>query len=143
MKKLICSVLFLTFITSCISNIEKKGYSFDSSDQHQLQEGVTSRESTLKMMGSPTIISDLTGEESWIYYSEEVKNLLFFIPKITKREILLIKFDESNTIKKIEKFSLANEKNRVKFNPIYTEVKSHETGFFKSIFNNIGKVKPQ
>ncbi|MBU6339039.1 MAG: outer membrane protein assembly factor BamE [Rickettsiales bacterium] len=143
MKKFLCHILFLTLATSCVSNIEKKGYSFDSSDQQLLQEGVTSKESTLKMMGSPTIISDLSDEENWIYYSEEVKNLLFFIPKVTKREILLVKFDDSNTIKKIEKFDLANEKSKTKFNPTYTEVKSHETGFFKSIFSNIGKVKPQ
>lgn len=143
MKNFIYSILLLTLITSCISSIDKKGYSFDSSDHNLLQEGITSKELTLKMMGSPTIISDLTNEEDWIYYSEDIENFLFFIPKITKREILLVKFDNSDTIKKIERFDLSNQKDKMKFNNAFTEVKSHETGILKSIFSNIGQVKPQ
>lgn len=116
---------------------------FDLSDYQLLQEGVTSRETTLKLMGSPTMISDLNSPESWIYYSEDVKSFLFFFPKVTARNILVIKFDESNTIKEMQKFYLSDDDHKLKFSSHYTEVSSHKTGFFKSIFSNIGQVKPQ
>ncbi len=143
MKKFIHLTLILTCLSSCISNYEKRGYEFDLSDHHLLQENVTSKESVMRIMGSPTIISELDGQENWIYYSENVKSFLFFIPKITSRTIFLIKFDDSNTIKSLQKFDLASENEKLKFISKYTEVAGHKTGFFKSIFSNIGQVKPQ
>jgi outer membrane protein assembly factor BamE (lipoprotein component of BamABCDE complex) len=143
MKKIAFYFLIIITLSSCVSSSEKKGYAFDLSDYQLLQEGVTSKESTLRIMGSPTIISDLTGQENWLYYSENVKRFLFFIPKITDRKIFIIKFDQSDTIKEIKEFELSNQKQKLKFVSDYTQVKGHKTGFFKSIFSNIGQVKPQ
>jgi outer membrane protein assembly factor BamE (lipoprotein component of BamABCDE complex) len=143
MKKIICYIFLTLCLSSCLASTERHGFMFDLSDYQLLQEGVTSRETTLKLMGSPTMISDLNSPESWIYYSEDVKSLLFFFPKVTARNILVIKFDESNTIKEMQKFDLSDDDHKLKFSSHYTEVSSHKTGFFKSIFSNIGQVKPQ
>jgi outer membrane protein assembly factor BamE (lipoprotein component of BamABCDE complex) len=143
MKKFIHLALIVACLSSCISNTEKRGYAFDLADHHLLQEDVTSKESVMRIMGSPTIISELDGQENWLYYSEDVKSFLFFIPKITSRTVFLIKFDDSNTIKSLQKFDLASEKVELKFVSDYTEVTGHKVGFFKSIFSNIGQVKPQ
>ncbi len=79
MKKLL--ILFLIFIiNSCVSRVDKRGYMFDLSGHEQLQEGVTTKDNLIKIMGSPTLISDFDESESWIYYSENVKYLLFFKP---------------------------------------------------------------
>jgi outer membrane protein assembly factor BamE (lipoprotein component of BamABCDE complex) len=123
--------------------MSRHGFLFDLSDHQLLQEGVTSKERVLKIMGSPTIISNLDSNETWIYYSEDVKNLLFFIPDITSRTIVTLKFDDSDTVKKIEKFDLENEAKEMKFLSQYTYVKSKKIGFFKSLFSNVGQVKAQ
>lgn len=144
MKKILCYILLATTISSCLASTEKRGFMFELSDHQLLQEGVTSKETTLKLMGSPTIISDLNVPESWIYYSEDVRSFLFFLPDVTSRNILVIKFDDANnTIKEMQKFDLTDDSQKLKFSSQYTEVSSHKTGFFKSIFSNIGQVKPQ
>lgn len=143
MKKFFCLVFITLFSTSCINNYEKRGYAFELSDYHLLQEGISSKETVLKTMGSPTIISDFNSEETWIYYSEEVNKVLFFIPKVTTRNVLAINFDNSETISKLEKFDLSNENSRFIFEKNYTQIKSRKTGFFKSIFGNIGQVRAQ
>ena len=132
----------IIFLSSCIARTEKHGFMFEFSDHEILQEGVTSRESVFRNLGSPTIVSDLDYEEVWIYFAEDLKNFLFFKPKIVKREILVIQF-ESDTIKKLKKISLSNEIEKLQFLSKYTQVESHEVGFFKSIFSNVGQVKPQ
>ena len=116
---------------------------FDLSDHELLQEGVSSKETVIKIMGSPTMISDIAMPESWIYYSEEVEKFLFFLPKIISRNILVITFNNSNSIGNIRRFDLSNNDERLKFTSKYTKVVSREEGFFKSIFSNIGQVKPQ
>lgn len=143
MKKFFCLVFIILSATSCISNYEKRGYAFDLADDHLLQEGVSSKEMVLKIMGSPTIISDFDSDESWIYYSEEVNKVLFFLPKVVSRKVLLIKFDAFDTLSHMQKLDLADEKLNMKFIEKFTEVKSHDVGFFKSIFSNIGQIKPQ
>ncbi len=142
MKKFFC-IIFIVLSTSCISNYEKRGYAFELSDYNLLQEGVTSKEGVLKLMGSPTIISDLSSDESWIYYSEEVKKILFFLPKVVERKVVVIKFDDLESVRNIDEYDLDNEESKMKFVQEYTEVKSHNIGFFKSIFSNIGQIKPQ
>ncbi len=94
-------------------------------------------------MGSPTFISNLNPDEAWIYYSEDAENHLFFLPDITSRTVLSLKFDEADTVKKVERFSLANEEKGLKFVSEYTRVRSNKIGFFKSLFSNVGQVKAQ
>lgn len=114
---------------------------FELSDHALIQEGITSKERVLKIMGSPTIISDFD-EEAWIYYSEDVKKLLFFLPDIEKREILVLKFDKFNVVNKLQKIDLADGA-KINFISDYTNVDSHKTGIFKSFFSNVGQVRPQ
>ena len=93
-------------------------------------------------MGSPTIISDLDHDEAWIYFSEDLKGFLFLKPKIIERNILVIRF-ESDTVRELQKLNLNNEASNLQFAADYTAVDSHKVGFFKSIFSNVGQIKPQ
>jgi len=128
---------------SCISRLEKHGYMFDLADHDLLQEGVTSKERVLKIMGSPTLISDLNQDEAWIYYFENVKHLLFFYPKIEERTILVLRFDNAGVVRELKSLNLEDQNSEVDFAKNYTAVDSHEVGFFKSIFSNVGQIKPQ
>ena len=145
MKKITSNFLLILVIfctSSCITRVEKRGYMFDLSDSHLLQEGVTSKERVLKIMGSPTIISDI-GDETWVYYYENIERLLFFIPSIEERQIIVLRFDREGVIKELKSLDLEDRDQKLSFNSKYTEVESHETGFFKSIFSNVGQVKAQ
>jgi outer membrane protein assembly factor BamE (lipoprotein component of BamABCDE complex) len=94
-------------------------------------------------MGSPTVVSDLDDDEAWIYYSEKVDNFMFCKPDIIERNVLVLRFNDANIIKELKKVSLENEDKNLEFVANYTAVDSHKTGFFKSIFSNVGQVKPQ
>lgn len=136
-------VLTILVLSSCITRVEKRGYMFDLSDHDLLQEGVTSKDRVLTIMGSPTIISTLDDRETWIYYFEEVENLLFFLPTIEERTILVLRFDGSGVVKELKSLSLEDQNNQLAFVNKFTAVESHKVGFFKSIFGNVGQIKPQ
>ena len=102
MKKIFCIIIMLFASNSCVSRVSNLGYIIDSSDYKMLQEGVTSKEMVLKIMGSPTIISDFDNDEAWVYYSEEVDTFLFFKPEILERTILVLRFD-NDIIRKLKK----------------------------------------
>jgi outer membrane protein assembly factor BamE (lipoprotein component of BamABCDE complex) len=142
MRIILLSIFFVIVTSSCVSRLDKHGFMFEFSDHEMLQEGVTTKERVLKMMGSPTLISDLDQDEAWIYFSEDLKGFLFFKPKIVERNILVIRF-ESDTIKELKKLSLNDEAKNLQFTADYTAVDSHKVGFFKSIFSNVGQIKAQ
>lgn len=140
-KKNFIYLLLLIALASCISRTNKHGYMFDLSDHDQLKEEFTTKDIVLRIMGSPTLVADISNEETWIYFAEDVKSLLFFKPSIVSRTVISIKFD-NNIIKELRYLDLSNQSD-LKFATNYTEVKSNKTSFFKSIFSNIGQVKAQ
>jgi outer membrane protein assembly factor BamE (lipoprotein component of BamABCDE complex) len=116
---------------------------FELSDHHLLQEGVTTKDRALRIMGSPSFVSDLDGDEAWVYYEEEVKRTLFFLPDITQRTALVLRFDAHENLRELQNITLASEDEKLHFEQKFTAVDSHKQGFFKSLFGNVGQVRPQ
>lgn len=116
---------------------------FDLSDYELIEKDISSKERVLKIMGSPTVISNLNDGESWIYYAEEVNYFLFFYPSIKDRKILLVQFDDSQIVRSVESLSLNDENNKISFSDKGTAVEGHDFGYIKAIFGNVGQVKPQ
>lgn len=141
-KNVIFYIFLLILANSCATKVEKRGYMFELVDAHLLTEGLTSRDEALKIMGFPTIISGFN-EESWIYYSENKEGFLFFKPNVTSRDVLVLRFDDNNIIKNIEKISLADENKNLEFALDYTNVETKKVNALKSIFSNVGQIKAQ
>jgi len=143
MKKNFFYIFLLIALNACVSKVDKRGYMFDMSDHNLLQEGITSKERVLKIMGSPTLISDLDSDEAWIYYAEDVKRLLFFKPDIISRDVLVVRFNEVGTIRELSRIDLNDEEKQLQFAANFTNVESRKIGFLKSLFSNVGQVKSQ
>ena len=142
MKFFLLPICLIIALSSCKSRIERFGYLIEDAQYSHLQEGVSTKNRVLAIMGSPTLVTDLTVQESWIYYSEKTDRFLFFKPKIIQREIVVMKF-EDDIMAKIEKIDLAMANQKLQFSQDHTPVKSHKTGFFKAIFGNVGQVSAQ
>jgi outer membrane protein assembly factor BamE (lipoprotein component of BamABCDE complex) len=136
-------IFLLIALNACVSKLDKRGYMFDMSDHNLLQEGITSKERVLKIMGSPTLISDLDSDEAWIYYAEDLKRLLFFKPDIISRDVLVVRFNEAGTIRELNRIDLNDEEKQLQFAANFTNVESRKIGFLKSLFSNVGQVKSQ
>lgn len=132
--------LFLS-LGSCSSKIDSKGYIFDSLDFSSIQKNVTSKNTILNNFGSPSFYSDVSNKEYWFYYSNQVKKFLFFQPKIISRDVLILSFNDNNVVDFIKILNIGDQDSKYFFNINKTEVKGHEKGIFKSIFENIGTIK--
>ena len=137
--KIIPILVSIFLLTSC-SQIEKRGYSFELSDYQTLKEGIDNKTNTLNAMGYPSLVSNSADGELWIYYSEDVKKLLFFKPEILDRKIIAITFNDNQSIKKIRSYDLKDQ-NQLQINPDYTKVESTKQPWWKQIFGNIGQVR--
>ncbi len=135
-------MMFLLAINSCLSRVVEHGYQFENVDYVYLEPNLTSKSKAYEIMGSPTFTSFLGEEEIWFYYSGDIDNMLFFKPKIVKRQIVELNFDNSETLTQINRYNLKDER-EFAFSPDITIVKTKEKGFFKELFGNVGRVTPQ
>lgn len=144
MKFFKISILLLSFFvfSGCSFRVDKTGYMFENADFNSLQKGVTSKNTILKSFGFPTIISIIDNNEVWIYYSEDIKHILFFMPKVIARQILVLQFNDEDRISYLKKLSLDDEDKNFFINFNKTFVKSHKTYFLKEIYDSLGTVKP-
>lgn len=139
MRHFIALSILITSLISC-GQIEKKGYSFELSDYQLLKENVDDKNDALNFMGYPSFISEVNQKELWVYYSEDMKKVLFFKPEILDRKIITISFKEQNSVEAIKNYNLKNQTS-IKFNKNYTDVVNREKGWWSQIFGNIGQVK--
>ncbi len=139
MRHFIALSILITSLISC-GQIEKKGYSFELSDYQLLKENVDDKNDALNFMGYPSFISEVNQKELWVYYSEDMKKVLFFKPEILDRKIITISFKEQNSVEAIKNYNLKNQTS-IKFNNNYTDVVNREKGWWSQIFGNIGQVK--
>lgn len=142
MKFFTLALLFF-IVSACAFKVDKSGYMFENTDINIIKKGVTSKNTLLNAFGSPTIISFYNDKEVWIYFSENIKHILFFKPKVVERDVLVIKFDNEDRVSNIKKIDLGDEDREFFFNQNRTFVKSHKNNFFKSIYENIGSIRPR
>ena len=140
MQKALIITIFL-LLSSCLSQIDKRGYSFELSDHQLVRESISDKNFVTDSMGYPTFSIDDENGELWVYFSEDVERFLFFKPNILKRDMMVLSFDNKGIVKKIDHYDLNNE-NKIQFASNYTEVESQKKGVFSQIFSNIGKVRP-
>lgn len=138
---LILAIKFLLILSSCSSKIDNQGYIFDNLDFSSVQKNVTSKNTILQIYGSPSFYSDVSDKEYWFYYANQIKKFLFFKPEILTQDILIVSFDENDTVDFVKILNIKDSDKSFYFNINKTEVKSHEKGFFKSIFENVGTIK--
>ena len=141
--KLFTLALLFFMVSSCSFRVDKSGYMFENTDINIIKKGVTSKNTLLTSFGSPTITSFHDDKEVWIYFSENIKHILFFKPKVVERDVLVIKFDNEDRVSNIKKIDLEDEDREFFFNQNKTFVESHKSNFFKSIYENIGSIRPR
>lgn len=127
---------------SCVARVEKAGYMFDSYDISNVAKNITSKQTILKNMGTPTIKSYLNDEETWIYLAEDIRHFLFLKPKVVSRNVLALSFNKEDLVEDLWQLDLSHENHHAKFHSKYTAVDGHRTSAIKELFENIGQVRP-
>ena len=140
-KRNILYLLIIILTCSCINRFEDHGYSFELT-QYQPKTGISSRSEIIRNMGSPTLMTYINDEITWIYFEEKTKRMLFFKPTIIKRKILTLSFDQDNIAKNVKYYDLEDE-NNFDFSYKHTKVREIKKNWFVEIFSNIGQVTPQ
>ncbi len=140
MKKrtIILILISLLIFSGCITkNVSQKGYIFDEDDISQISVGLTNKENTLRYLGYP-LNKSYFDDNIWIYYSYQMKEVLFFKPKISNQKLLVLEFDkETDIIKNLSLYNI-NSNNYEILNDT-TNINDEKQSIIQDILKNIGQ----
>ncbi|MBU92390.1 MAG: hypothetical protein CML88_02535 [Rhodobiaceae bacterium] len=107
MKKLLLILLLLN-ISSCSTQIEKRGYIFNEGSQEKLSEGMAKID-VLSLMGSPSTTSQNNGDKFY-YISNKFYKYAFLTPREIERTVVVIGFGQDELVATIEEYALRDGK---------------------------------
>ena len=88
------------------------------------------------VLGEPALIIG-KNKPVFVYFSQKSQKLFFFEKQVTKRNLLVLRFDKGKRLSKIEKFSLADGKD-FNISKSNTDLSEKEKSLIANLFSNIG-----
>ncbi len=138
--KQIFFLFILIFATACITkSINQKGNIFDDNDVREIKVGLTNRENVVKILGYP-INQSYFDDNLWIYYSYQIKEVMFFKPKITNQKVLAIQFNSETDIVSDMSLYDINSENYEILNDINDNMDKDKNNIIQDILRNIGQI---
>ena len=138
--KQIFFLFILIFATGCITkSINQKGNIFDDNDIREIKVGLTNRENVVKILGYP-INQSYFDNNLWIYYSYQIKEVMFFKPKITNQKVLAIQFNsETDIVSNMSLYDINSENYEI-LNDINDNMDKDKNNIIQDILRNIGQI---
>jgi outer membrane protein assembly factor BamE (lipoprotein component of BamABCDE complex) len=130
--------LFVTImIAGCSTFQHHRGAYIDPVVLKKINVGQSTHDDVRHHLGAPTITSHFDGIK-WYYVYSLNEQVSCFSPKLSKRHIIQIDFDQKGVVQKIFEF---NEKDGKKIEPSLEKTPSggYETSVLKEIFGNFGR----
>ena len=129
--KRIFLLICLLFLSNC-ARISYKGYDLKEENLIELKKGLTSLENTYNLFGEP---SYKISENVWMYYSYTTSQRAFLRPRVKEEDIIIVFFDENNTISQL--FKVKNKNPKFSFKSNTTKQHKKDSSFFEDLFKGI------
>ena len=122
----------------CASNRAHKGAVIDVQAAGSIQPGVDNKDSVQKQLGSPTFAGQFTPNE-WYYVSRDTLQLAFRNPRVTREQVLLVRFDQAGNVASMQR---TGKELVLGLDPTgrQTPTLGRKKSFFDELFGNIGSV---
>jgi outer membrane protein assembly factor BamE (lipoprotein component of BamABCDE complex) len=123
-------------MSACVTTITR-GHLKEDEAMGNIKIGVTTREETAKVLGSPSSESTF-GPKKWYYVSSIRHNRSLLAPKVVDQRVTEIAFNENNVVSGVKEYSLKDSK-PIEIASNITPTEGQQLGFFEQIFSNLGR----
>ena len=126
-------------LSGCASRLDTRGNLLDPEKVLEIQPGELTREEVVEILGSPSAITAF-GSDTWYYISQRTETFAFFSPKVTERQILVVKFAKDGRVTTVETVGLEQGKEIV---PVERKTPTHgnKLTVLEQIIGNLGRFK--
>jgi outer membrane protein assembly factor BamE (lipoprotein component of BamABCDE complex) len=136
--RLLALAAIATMLPACGSLRVHRGAVIDTQLVTTIQPGIDNKESVEKLLGRPTFTGQFTPDE-WYYVSRDTTQFAFRNPRISKQNVLLIRFDKDGNVAATENYG---KEWAMAIDPAdrTTPTLGRKRGFFEELMGGIGSV---
>lgn len=126
-------------VSGCASRLDTRGNLPDPDRVKEIKPGEQSRDEVEEILGSPSAVTAF-GSDTWYYISKQTETFAFFKPKVTERQIVVVKFDKDGKVSKIEKVGLEEGKKVI---PVERTTPTHgnKMTVLEQLIGNLGRFR--
>jgi outer membrane protein assembly factor BamE (lipoprotein component of BamABCDE complex) len=134
-------VLVGAVLVNCSPIVDHRGYLPRDGDMQNIQHGMSKTEIEA-LLGSPSTTATINvAGDSYYYISSVVEERAFLKPTEVERQVVAIRFDESDRVQSFAHYGLEDGR-IVNFSSRETPTRGREMGILEQLFSNIGNVSP-
>lgn len=142
-KKLCVPIFSAALLAGCLSpSVDYQGYSADSVAPKDLKPGEDTRSTVMAQLGSPST-TGVFNDDTWIYMSSKRERLAFYIPKVTERSVVAVKFSADDFVDEVLVYD-QDDGAVISYAARETETGGRELSLIEQLLGNVGaSVIPQ
>jgi outer membrane protein assembly factor BamE (lipoprotein component of BamABCDE complex) len=125
--------------TACASRLDTRGNLPDPERVAEIKPGEQTREDVADILGSPSSVTPF-GSDTWYYISKRTETFAFFAPKLTDRQIVMIKFGGDGKVAGVDTIGI--DASRL-INPVERTTPTHGTEMtvLEQFVGNLGRFR--
>ncbi len=124
-------------LAACQAPVEVRGNLPDAERVTQLEPGVHSRNDVASILGTPSTTSSFD-DSAWYYIGSKTRQFAFFDPQVLERDVLVIAFDEFDTLASAERLTLEDGES-ISMVSRETPSEGRDMTIVQQLFGNLGR----
>lgn len=104
----------------------------------EVKVGEDTKSTVLERLGSPSAKATFD-ENTWFYMTQGVQRVAFYRPRVTKRDVVAVSFDEAEKVKTVNSYTLADGK-VIALNGRETPTRGRELTIIEQLLGNVGRM---
>ena len=117
--------------------VETHGYMPAKADVERLRPGVHNISSVQRLLGSPSAITRFQ-HRSWLYISQRSETVAFLAPKMVRRQVLELQFNQKGILQDVKRYDLKDGK-RIEIAEDKTKTRGSELTILQQLLGNLGR----
>lgn len=122
---------------ACAPIASNHGFTAIQAKPAELKAGNDTKSTVLDQLGSPSVVSTFD-PNVWFYVSQSVQRVSFYNPRVTKREVVAVAFDEAEKVKTVNSYTLQDGK-VIAFNGRETPTRGRELTILEQLLGTVGR----
>jgi len=136
-RKAAVSAAALLALAACAPISSTHGFQALDVKPAELKVGEDTKSTVLERLGSPSAKSTFD-DNTWYYMSQSVERLAFYKPRVTKRDVVAINFDEAERVKAVNSYQLEDGK-VIALNGRETPTRGRELTILEQLLGTVGR----
>lgn len=124
-------------LAACSPRIDQRGNLLDPDAVLAVQPGVQTKDQVAQLLGTPSTVATFD-DKTWYYISKRTETTAFFPSDITDQQVLVVKFNESNVVEKVQMYGMDDA---YEIEPVSrtTPTYGQKLTLLQQLFGNIGR----